>query len=76
MFGKLMSISDDADVALLRAAVVPRARRHRGACGARRNEGRNPRDIKLELASEITARFHDAAAAERAQRDFSVARQR
>ena len=34
------------------------------------SEGRNPRDIKLELAGEITARFHDAGAAERAQRDF------
>ncbi len=33
-------------------------------------QGRNPRDIKLELASEIVARFHDAAAAARAQRDF------
>jgi len=32
--------------------------------------GRNPRDIKLELASELVARFHDAAAAERAQRNF------
>lgn len=32
--------------------------------------GRNPRDVKLELAHEITARFHGAAAAERAQADF------
>ena len=34
MFGKLMSISDDADVALLRAPVVPAAGRDRGAAGA------------------------------------------
>jgi len=33
-------------------------------------EGRNPRDIKLELASELVARFHDAAAAARAQSNF------
>jgi len=33
-------------------------------------EGRNPRDIKLELAHEIVARFHGAQAAEGAQRDF------
>src|SRR5262249_909927 len=33
-------------------------------------EGRNPRDVKFELAREIVARFHDAAAAEAAQREF------
>ena len=69
MFGKLMSISDELmwryfellsfrplpEVASLRAAVA---------------EGRNPRDVKVELAKEIVARFHDAAAAERAERDF------
>ncbi|RYG73234.1 tyrosine--tRNA ligase, partial [bacterium] len=31
---------------------------------------RNPRDVKFELAREIVARFHDAAAAEAAQRGF------
>jgi tyrosyl-tRNA synthetase len=65
MFGKLMSISDALmwryfellsfrplkDIALLR----------REAEG-----GRNPRDIKFELAREIVARFHDRTAAERA----------
>ncbi len=69
MFGKLMSISDElmwryfellsfrplADLAGLKRAAA---------------EGRNPRDIKFELAQEIVARFHDTAAAERAQRDF------
>jgi tyrosyl-tRNA synthetase len=34
--------------------------------------GRNPRDIKFELAREIVARFHDAGAAERAQRSFTA----
>lgn len=69
MFGKVMSISDTlmwryyellsfrplADIAHLQRAAT---------------EGRNPRDIKLELAHELVARFHDAAAAERAQRNF------
>lgn len=70
MFGKLMSISDQlmwryfellsfrplGQIATLQRAAA---------------EGRNPRDIKFELAREITARFHDAAAAERAQRNFT-----
>ena len=33
-------------------------------------DGRNPRDVKFELAAEIVARFHDATAAERAQAAF------
>ena len=32
--------------------------------------GRNPKDAKVLLAKEITARFHDAAAADAAQADF------
>ncbi|HVN44918.1 MAG TPA: tyrosine--tRNA ligase [Steroidobacteraceae bacterium] len=71
MFGKLMSISDElmwryfellsfrplGDLATLR----------REAAG-----GRNPRDIKFELAREIVTRFHDGPAAERAQRNFTA----
>jgi len=71
MFGKLMSISDElmwryfellsfrplSDIATLRGQAA---------------SGRNPRDIKFELAHEIVARFHDAAAAERAQRNFTA----
>jgi len=71
MFGKLMSISDElmwryfellsfrplSDIAALRGQAA---------------SGRNPRDIKFELAREIVARFHDAAAAERAQRNFTA----
>ena len=34
------------------------------------DEGANPRDVKFELARELVERFHDAAAAEAAQRDF------
>jgi tyrosyl-tRNA synthetase len=71
-FGKLMSISDDlmwryfellsfrslADVAALRRAV---------------SEGRNPRDVKFELAIEIVDRFHGVGAGASA-RDTFVAR--
>ena len=32
--------------------------------------GRNPKDAKVMLAKEITARFHNAAAAEAAEQDF------
>jgi tyrosyl-tRNA synthetase len=69
MFGKLMSISDElmwryfellsfrplGDIEALKRSV---------------SDGRNPRDMKFELGQEIVARFHDAGAAERAQRDF------
>ncbi|MBV6417836.1 MAG: Tyrosine--tRNA ligase [Steroidobacteraceae bacterium] len=69
MFGKLMRISDElmwryfellsfrplSEIEALRAAVAA---------------GRNPRDVKFELGREIVARFHDAAAAERAQAEF------
>jgi tyrosyl-tRNA synthetase len=69
MFGKIMSISDElmwryfellsfrplGDIAALRRAT---------------EEGRNPRDVKFELAREIVSRFHDAAAADAAQREF------
>jgi len=69
MFGKLMSISDAlmwryfellsfrplGDIARLKRAVA---------------DGRNPRDVKFELASEIVARFHDRRAAEQAQAEF------
>jgi tyrosyl-tRNA synthetase len=69
MFGKLMSISDTlmwryfellsfrplGEIAALRHAV---------------REGRNPRDVKFELAAEIVTRFHDLGSAERAQASF------
>lgn len=69
MFAKVMSISDtlmwrwytllsfrsSADIDKLRAEV---------------EGGRNPRDAKVLLAKEITARFHSAAAAEAAEQDF------
>jgi tyrosyl-tRNA synthetase len=69
MFGKLMSISDELmwryfellsfrpllDIEALKRSV---------------GEGRNPRDVKFELGQEIVARFHTAAAAQTAQREF------
>ena len=69
MFGKLMRISDElmwryfellsfrplTDITALRQQVA---------------DGRNPRDVKFELAQEIVARFHDRAAAEKEQREF------
>lgn len=69
MFGKIMSISDIlmwryfellsfrplSEIAALKTAV---------------EGGRNPRDVKFELARELVARFHDTAAAERAQKEF------
>ena len=69
MFGKLLSISDDLMwryFELLSFRSLTEIAGLRTAAG----EGRNPRDIKLELASEITARFHGAAAAKAAEQAF------
>ena len=69
MFAKVLSISDTlmwdwytllsfrslADIAALKAEVAA---------------GRNPKDAKVALAKEITARFHSAAAADAAEQDF------
>ena len=69
MFGKIMSISDDlmwdwynllsfrplTEVAQLKEDVA---------------NGKNPRDVKILLAKEIIARFHDEAAADAAEQEF------
>ena len=34
------------------------------------NSGLNPRDVKVDLAKEIIARFHDGKAAEKAHQNF------
>jgi tyrosyl-tRNA synthetase len=71
MFAKLLSISDtlmwryftllsfrsEAEIAALKAEV---------------EAGRNPKDAKVMLAKEITARFHSAAAADAAEADFQL----
>ncbi len=69
MFGKLMSISDDLmwryfQVLSFRSLDDIERLRKRVA------DGMNPRDAKFELAGEIVARFHDAAAAEAAKQEF------
>ncbi|MGH8270147.1 MAG: S4 domain-containing protein, partial [Steroidobacteraceae bacterium] len=67
--GKVMSISDELMwryFELLSFRPLAEIAGVKQAAG----EGRNPRDIKLELARELTARFHGAAEAERAERDF------
>ncbi|MEO0953001.1 MAG: tyrosine--tRNA ligase, partial [Pseudomonadota bacterium] len=69
MFGKLMSISDTLMwryYELLSFRAVDEIKALQDAV----SDGRNPRDVKFELAREIVARFHDADAAEAAQRDF------
>ncbi len=69
IFGKLMSISDEL---MWRYFQLLSLRPEHELEGLRRGarEGRNPRDIKLELAHEITARFHDQASADYAQAGF------
>jgi len=69
MFGKVMSISDEL---MWRYFELLSFRPLAEVAGLKRaaEEGRNPRDIKIELARELTARFHGAAEAERAEQDF------
>ena len=69
MFGKLMSISDDLmwryfELLSFRPLDEIEAFRRDIADGA------NPRDIKFLLAEEIITRFHSAADAEAAKKDF------
>jgi len=71
MFGKLMSISDDLmwkyfDLLSNKPSdEIARLRRETA-------EGRNPRDAKVLLAKELTARFHGAAAADGGEADFNL----
>ena len=69
MFGKVMSISDTL---MWRYFELLSFRPLTEIEGLRRAiaDGRNPRDVKFELGRELVARFHDAGAAERAQREF------
>ena len=71
MFGKLMSISDELMWRYFELLSF-RPLAEIAALGREASGGRNPRDIKFELARELVARFHDAAAAERAQRNFTA----
>ncbi len=53
----LLSFRSEAEIAALRAEV---------------DAGRNPKDAKVALAREVTARFHGAGAAEAAVADFEL----
>ena len=69
IFGKLMSISDDLMwryIELLSFESLETVEGWKRSVAA----GRNPRDIKVGLAKEIVARFHDSRAADRAEEDF------
>jgi tyrosyl-tRNA synthetase len=52
---QLLSFSPEAEIAALKREV---------------EAGRNPKDAKVQLAKEITTRFHSAAAAHAAEEDF------
>lgn len=70
MFGKIMSVSDELmwryydllsfksldQINILKADV---------------QNGKNPRDVKVELALELVTRFHSAEAAQQAQQEFT-----
>ena len=71
MFGKLMSISDDLMwryFLLLSSRSVAQI----DALKAEALAGRNPRDIKVDLAMELVERFHSRAASEKALTDFEA----
>jgi len=75
MFGKLMSISDELmwryfDLLSFRSNAELDALREQ------LKQGRNPMEIKFELAGEITGRFAGAGAAEQARQNFSSRSQR
>lgn len=69
MFGKVMSISDDL-MWRYYDLISFRPLEKIAELKARVEGGENPRDIKIMLAKEIIARFHDDAAAEGAHQDF------
>jgi len=69
MFGKIMSISDDLmwrwfDLLSFKSSDEMQVLKNEQA------DGKNPRDIKIELAKEIIARFHDQDAADAAEQSF------
>lgn len=71
MFGKIMSITDDLMwnyFELLSFRPLAEIEKFKADIAA---DAVNPRDVKIALAKEIIARFHDEAAAESAHNDFS-----
>ena len=72
MFGKIMSISDELMwnyYELLSARSLSELAEFKAGIAA---GTLNPRDVKIWLAKEIIARFHDEAAAEAALNDFTL----
>ena len=71
MFGKLMRVSDELMwryIELLSFAPREKIASWKTEVAA----GRNPREIKVEFAKEIVARFHSAAAAKKSEEDFDA----
>jgi tyrosyl-tRNA synthetase len=69
MFAKVLSISDDLMwrwYTLLSFESMERIEQMKQSVA----EGRNPKEVKVALAKEITARFHSKAAADAAEQDF------
>lgn len=69
MFGKIMSISD---VLMWRYYELLSFKPMEEIAGYKTKiaEGMNPRDVKIDLAKELIARFHDDEAAEAAHQEF------
>lgn len=69
MFGKIMSVSDELMwryIDLLSFKSTAEIRKTKDAV----NEGMNPRDVKIDLAKELIARFHDQSKANDAHQAF------
>lgn len=75
IFGKLMSVSDEL---MWRYFDLLSFRTSREIADLKRSieDGANPRDIKILLAQELVARFHDQSAAAKAHEDFLARFQR
>ncbi len=69
MFAKILSISDEQMWKWF-TLLSFRSEREIEALKAEVTSGRNPKDAKVLLAKEITARFHNTAAADAAEADF------
>ncbi|MBI2054702.1 MAG: tyrosine--tRNA ligase [Candidatus Sungbacteria bacterium] len=69
MFGKVMSLSDDLIIPYFKLATHRRDQEIKDI-EQRLKKGENPRDIKIELASYVTALYHGAPIAERAKAEF------
>ena len=71
MFAKLLSISDTL-MWRYYTLLSFRSEEEIAALKAEVEAGRNPKDAKVMLAQEITARFHGAAAGDAAENDFNL----